>query len=118
MPRRWGSERWARADIGQPGEPTLREIFVALYGPDYRHRVAAVTGRSMRQVDRWVYGESQMPLALHRQLSEWASRPRRYEHMRRTLQGALEEELAYREASGRWAERWLRLMLAERRAKG
>jgi hypothetical protein len=42
-------------------EPTLADVFYAVFGPDWRRRGPAVLGRSRRQICRWCSGESRMP---------------------------------------------------------
>lgn len=111
MPRQWGAVRRYRIDPGQLEPATIRQIFKGLYGLDWRHRLAGRCGVSMRRVDEWASGRAEMPAWRMRLLLEWAEDRQRYTRMRRRLQAALEEELAYREAAGRWAERWLRLMV-------
>jgi hypothetical protein len=94
-------------------EPTLADVFHAVFGPDWRRRGPAVLGRSRRQICRWCSGESRMPRRALVLLQRYVTGRALPEIEARRVAGlrAIDEEAARRRAEVAGASTSLKLML-------
>jgi hypothetical protein len=94
-------------------EPTIGNVILALFGPDWRQRAPALLGYSRRQVERWLAGEARMSrrvLVLLRDQHALTA-PRRIEQWRRREIERIEIEAAQWLDDAAQAETALRLMI-------
>lgn len=112
MPRTWLQGDADKISVGSPLPPKASEMFRLLYGEDWCARMSAVYGRRYQTVQKWGSGHSRIPRSVLLSLRDAVENPRRPGELWRALQRSAEHELEMRLAAGKWAEKWLRLMLS------
>lgn len=112
MPRTWLHNRHEVAHIGSPEPPTVQQMLLAVYGTDWRARLAAVHGRAFRTVEQWGTERRQIPRDVLRHILDHLRDPKYPYELRRSLERSFEMELQLRTEAAKYAERWVSLILS------